>query len=1351
MAKLKRMPRLEFEMTIGSSTAEPVEVPELPVGSIELQVPPEQAEAQGPGNVLATLIPMMGSMGVMVFMAFSDTSNVRNLMMGGAMVVAMVAMLVFNVYRQVSGHRRKVDTLRREYLAYLSDTRKLVRDAARRQRIYTNWNLPDPRSLVLVAEEGSRLWEREPGDDNILDVRVGSGSQDLSVDLRQSPVPTTAETDPVCLSAMNRFLNTHAAVDDMPLGVSVGEFSHLEVAGESGMTRALTRGLVAHLATFVSPDQLRIAVLCSPQALPEWEWLKWLPHARSTEEADALGACRMVTTDYVQLTQLLGAPVTSRVAFEGRAGFAVWPHVLLIVDDTALPPATRLGSREGTNGVTVVSLPTSWGSLTSLTTLRMLLHPPVENETRGRMEVVILDREPVVAVPDAMSIEQAEAVARRMAKWTGQDRPEADTPAGRADAKRTSDLMELLNLGDVRDFDPERQWVPRLGRDRLRVPFGVTPEGVPVALDIKESAQFGMGPHGLLIGATGSGKSEVLRTLVLALALTHSPEQLNFVLVDFKGGATFAGMSELPHVSAMISNLESELFLVDRMEDAIRGEMTRRQEVLRKAGNYANVSDYETDRMAGKHNFAPLPALFLVLDEFSELLSAKPEFIETFVAVGRLGRSMSIHLLLASQRLDEGRLRGLDSHLSYRVGLRTFSAQESRSVLGVPDAYELPSVPGVGYLKTGTEKMSRFRAAYVASPPPPRSGAAAVGVRGAASAPPRLFRFTVQPQLEVEPEPVVEIEAPVVQAALAGDERWSDMSQIDIAVAKMQGKGMPAHKVWLPPLDEPDTLDALLPGLAVDPDLGLISKQAREAGRLRLVLGTVDVPLEQRRESLVFDLAGAGGHLAVVGGPMSGKSTALRTLVMALSLINTPAEAQFYILDFGGGTFTPFREAAHVAGVASRDRVEEVNRMVAEIEGIVADREMYFQHHRIDSMATYRQGRDEGRFDDGYGDVFLVVDGWGTLRSDFEDLEQRLLTLAGRALTFGVHFVVSAARWMELRQQVRDVISSRLELRLGDTSDSELNRKIAALVPAKRPGRGIEARGLHVLVGLPRADGVHDASSLSAGVANLLAQINAAWTGRPGPKLRLLPTLVELGEVQEMAPDSTELLLGVEESRLGPFTIDPAAESHLLLLGDAKSGKSSFLRLLAREVMRSNAPEAAKFVVVDFRRALLGEISPEYLTSYLTNREEAVSDLSDLADFLKTRLPDNTVTPEQLRNRSWWTGSDVWVLVDDYDLVATSSGNPVAALQPLMAQAQDVGLHLVVVRRSGGAGRAMYESVLQSMGELGATGILLSGNPEDGALIGRAKPIRSVPGRAQVISRDKGHFAAQLAWVPPVL
>src|SRR5581483_11958237 len=183
-------------------------------------------------------------------------------------------------------------------------------------------------------------------------------------------------------------------------------------------------------------------------------------------------------------------------------------------------------------------------------------------------------------------------------------------------------------------------------------------------------------------------------------------------LIDFKGGATFAGMGALPHTCAVITNLAEEMTLVDRMGDALRGELVRRQELLRAAGNFASVREYERARASGA-DLRPLPALLVIIDEFSELLSSQPDFIDLFVMIGRLGRSLAVHLLLASQRLEEGKLRGLDTHLSYRIGLRTFSAIESRVVLGVPDAYELPAAPGNGYLKEATEGLVRFKAAYV--------------------------------------------------------------------------------------------------------------------------------------------------------------------------------------------------------------------------------------------------------------------------------------------------------------------------------------------------------------------------------------------------------------------------------------------------------------------------------------------------------------------------------------------------------------------------------------------------------------------------------------------------------------
>lgn len=1326
--------------------------PELPKGRLPVQAPPERAEPAGAASILATVIPMMGSMGVMVFMAMSNGQNTRMLLMAGAMVVAMLSMVGFNIYRQVSSHRRKVEDLRREYLAYLSETRSTVRAVVSKQRAYTSWHLPDPDALVLLSEDGSRIWEREIGDEELLNVRLGTSTQDLAMELVEPELAPLANPDVVCHSALSRFMSVHSTVDEMPFGVIVGEFSHIEVCGRRASALNEIRALACHLAVFVPPSLLKIAVLASDDRLPDWEWMKWLPHARSSEASDALGPARVITSDPAELVDLLGEEITTRAAFRARDEATVWPHVLIICDGRAPTANERLGSLEGTLGVTIVSALETWGALASRSTLRLLIHPASQHGDPDSMEVLLMDRPPLLSEADRMGIAQAEAVARRLTRFDNEERSESEAPVGRSDPKRSADLMELIGVGDIRDFDPEAQWKRREGRERLRVPFGVTPEGLPVLLDIKESAQQGMGPHGLLIGATGSGKSEVLRTLVLAMALTHSPEQLNFVLVDFKGGATFAGMSELPHVSAMISNLESELSLVDRMQDALRGEMVRRQELLRDAGNYANVTDYEADRLSGKHSREPLPALFIILDEFSELLSAKPEFIDLFVAIGRLGRSLSIHLLLASQRVEQGKLKGLDSHLSYRIGLRTFSPAESREVLGVTDAYELPAFPGVGYLKAGTDQLVRFRASYVAAPPPPRRFSASRSA-GSPAAAIKILPFTAAPVLALEEAPVES--ASSEPQSLPGDERWADMTEMDIAVARMAGKGPAAHQVWLPPLEIPDTLDSLMPDLGVDPRRGYISAAWRSHGPLRVPLGVVDLPLEQRRETLEFDLSGANGHMAVLGGPLTGKSTALRSLVMALSLTHTPKEVQFYIIDLGGGTFASFEDAPHVAGVATRDREETLNRMLAEIEGILTDREQYFRANRIDSIDTYRKGRAQGRFDDGYGDVFLIVDGWGVLKSDFDGLDVRIQQLCARALTFGVHLVASAQRWSDFRQQIKDIFGSKLEFRLGDTADTQIGRAAQEAIPEERPGRGIDVNGHHVLVALPRADGNPDPESIGEGVTRTIEAIRSAMPAGPGPKLRLLPTRIGLDELVA-ATDAMPgrgpqpLVLGVEESRLGPLLLHPRKESHLYLFGDSQSGKTNFLRSLSREIMRTNSPKEAQIFLVDLRRSLLGEIPEEYLAGYMTTRDEVESQLSGLVGYLKKRLPGEQVTTDQLRNRSWWTGAEVWVLVDDYDLVATRSGNPVAVLTALMPQAQDLGLHIVVARRMGGASRAAFEPVVQSMQELGSTGILLSGNPDEGAVIGKIKPMRAIPGRAQVISHDGGRLLAQLAWTDPI-
>lgn len=896
---------------------------------------------------------------------------------------------------------------------------------------------------------------------------------------------------------------------------------------------------------------------------------------------------------------------------------------------------------------------------------------------------------------------------RRMReRWLGALPDEAPPP--RTDVPFT----ELHGIGDAQRFDTATAWRGRRPQDLLRVPIGVDDAGQPVLLDLKEASHGGVGPHGLCTGATGSGKSELLRTLVLGLAVTHSPDALNLALVDVKGGATFAGLSQLPHVSAAVTDLSDDSPLVDRLADAVAGELSRRQELLRTSGDYPNVQQYERARTAGAP-LEPFPSLLIVIDEFSELLTLRPDFIDTLIMIGRVGRSLGVHLLLASQRPEEGKLRGMDGHFSYRIGLRAFSAADSRRAIGVPDAYHLPPVPGSGYFTYGTGGMTRFRAAYASAAHAPREDRSA------------------------EDDALFE-------------DVWPD-SLLDVLVRRMEGRGRPAHRIWLPPLGEAPTLDELLPELAVTPERGLHAPAYAASGALRVPVALVDRPDQQRREPMFLDFSGAPGHGLVVGAPQSGKSTLLRTAICALALTRTPPEVQFYCVDFSGGELQELRDLPHVGGVATRFDRERVIRTVAEVTGVLTGREEFFRTHAIDSMTAYREDRAAGKWpDQQWGDVFLVIDDWSSFKHEYEELEETVLDLATRGLGYGIHLLLATNRYADVRTALRGTFGNRVELRLTDPMDSEVARKAALNVPVGVPGRGLTPDKHHFLAAVPQFGDSSRTGSRTESTAHLVRAVQSHWQGPEAPPVRVLPTLLLAGALpRELGPSRAEIALGIDETTLLPFGIDFETDPHVVVIGESASGKTSLLRLLARRISERYTPQDARLVVVDYRRSLLDELPPDHLAEYITNPAKLQSHVEAMAGLAAGRLPGPDVTAEQLRRRSWYTGPEVFLLVDDYDLVATSSGNPLNPLLEYLPFARDIGLHIVLCRSSAGAGRAMYEPFMQRLQDLSVFALTLSGDRSEGPLFGSVAPFRQQPGRATLSDRRKPPRRVQLAYLPP--
>ncbi|BAL93031.1 putative FtsK/SpoIIIE family protein [Actinoplanes missouriensis 431] len=1241
--------------------------PVIPSGALTIDPPPEMPAAPtGRWQQWLLALPMLGGTLAMALMMGQGQGGPYAYVVGGLFGISSLAMLTMSLGSTGAPRRAELIAARREYLRHLAGLRRRARRTARMQRIGLLYRHPDPDRLWSTVDS-DRLWERRPEDADFGVVRIGLGPQSLATPLTPPATRPLDELEPMTAGALRRFLQAYAVVPDLPVAMSVRGFARVLVSG--GGARALVRAALVHLAVFHAPDDLIIAVCTGPGTRDDWEWVKWLPHNGHPSRSDALGRLR-----------LIGDPDLLDDLLSGRTG----QHLVVVTDRPDRPVSI------GRDGVTVLDLDTAPPRMPDASTLVL------EISEDGTLHTSTLDDHGVAGRADRLEIAQAEAIARRLAPLRLETGPESAGPATGSDPG----LTELLGIGDP----PVLTSVRRSGRHRLRVPIGVDDNGRAVELDLKESAQDGMGPHGLIVGATGSGKSELLRTLVLALAATHSAETLNLVLIDFKGGATFASMDRLPHTAALITNLADALPLVDRMADALDGELLRRQELLRRSGNFAGQRDYERARAAGAA-LPPLPSLLVICDEFSELLQRKPEFLDLFLQIGRLGRSLGVHLLLASQRLEDGRLRGLDTHLSYRIGLRTFSALESRAVLGVPDAYELPRSPGHGYLRSGTEPPIRFRAAYVSGPSP--------RPRELVPAAPRVLPWTTRllplPAADRRPE----LEGPPLA---------------DVLVGRLAGHGPPAHRVWLPPLDRSAGLDDLLGPITADPQRGLTVANPALRGTLQVPMALVDKPREQLRDVLWLQLSGSAGHVAVAGGTRSGKSTALRTLVCGLALTHTPAEARVYALDFGGGTLSALRDLPHVGGVFGRLEPEGVRRTAGEMVTLLNDRER------------------RSRPDDPH--VFLVVDGWSTLRTDFEELEPILTDLATRGLAYRIHLVAAASRWTDFRPPIRDLFGSRVELRLGDPADSAVHRRAAAEVPEGQPGRGVTEhpddrdRGLHLLTARPEVSTMGDTAALVEAVA-------AAWGGPVADPVRLLPAVVAYTNPGPAEGSGLRVPIGIAESDLRPVELDFAAEPHLLVLGDAECGKSSFLRALVTSLTSRFTPEQARVMLVDYRRGLIDLPHTEHRIGYGIQAQQTADLLRSAAGYMERRLPGPDVTPERLRTRSWWTGPELFVLVDDYDLVAAGPANPLMPLLDHLPQARDIGLHLVLTRRAGGAGRALYEPVIQRLRELSAPGLLMSGPVEEGALLGTVRAGPLPPGRAHLITRREGARLIQLAYLPP--
>lgn len=555
-----------------------------------------------------------------------------------------------------------------------------------------------------------------------------------------------------------------------------------------------------------------------------------------------------------------------------------------------------------------------------------------------------------------------------------------------------------------------------------------------------------------------------------------------------------------------------------------------------------------------------------------------------------------------------------------------------------------------------------------------------------------------------------------------------------------------AYKMWLPPLKDPTPLGELV---------------ARDDGRpLRFALGIMDEPRRHLQGVWGVDVSGAGGNIAIGGAPQTGKSTLLQTTIMSAAATHTPRQVQFYCIDLGGGGLIYLDDLPHVGGVATRSEPDRVMRVVAEVQAVLRQREATFKEHRVGSIAMYRQLREDPNHPvaaDPFGDVFLVVDGWPAFVSEFPDLETQVQELASQGLSFGVHTVITTPRWTELKSRVRDYLGTKIEFRLGDVNDTQIDRATRD-IPANRPGRAMSVEKHHLMIGVPRFDGVHSADDLVEAMTAAVSQIASQHTEH-APRVRVLPERINLNELDPHPPGPESdyrtrwtIPIGVRETDLSVAYAHMYTAPHLLIFGAAKSGKTRTAHAIARAICARNSPQQVRFMLADYRSGLLDAVPDSHLLDAgAINRNSTTLDeaIKALATNLQKRLPPADLTTAQLRSRSWWSGFDVVLLVDDWHMIVAAAGGmpPMAPLAPLLPAATDIGLHIIVTCQMSHAYKSTMDKFVGAAYGAGSPTLFLSGDKQD-------FPSRDIqvkrrpPGQAFLVAPE-GKEVIQAAYIDP--